>query len=126
MFKSDFKFIAKYFQTKRKNKQYIPTTEEIEHVDSLLKMFIALTGDKHFESLYNEGNLKNKKGGVTMCDIVQGFVDEGIVKGRAEEKADMIRKMLETKFATEQQIADLLKISVKEVKKIAKKVPVEA
>lgn len=38
---------------KRKNKQYIPTTEEIEHVDSLLKMFIALTGDKHFESLYN-------------------------------------------------------------------------
>ena len=126
MFKSDFKFVAKYFQTKRLNKQYVPTNDEITHVDSLLKMFIALTGDNYFESVYNDSNLKNKKGGVTMCDIVQGFVNEGIVKGRAEEKADMIRKMLETKFATEQQIADLLKISVKEVKKIAAKVPVEA
>ena len=126
MFKSDFRFVAKYFQTKRKNKHYIPTNEQIEHVDSLLKMFIALTGDNYFETVYNDSNFKNKKGGVTMCDIVQGFVNEGIVKGRAEGKADMIRKMLETKFATEQQIADLLKISVKEVKKIAAKVPVEA
>ena len=126
MFKSDFKFVAKYFQTKRKNKQYVPTNDEITHIDSLLKMFSALTGDNYFESVYNDSNLKNKKGGVTMCDIVQGFVNEGIVKGRAEEKADMIRKMLETKFATEQQIAELLKIPVKEVKKIAAKVPVEA
>ena len=126
MFKSDFKFVAKYFQTKRKNKEYVPTNDEITHIDSLLKMFSALTGDNYFESVYNDSNLKNKKGGVTMCDIVQGFVNEGIVKGRAEEKADMIRKMLETKFATEQQIAELLKIPVKEVKKIAAKVPVEA
>ena len=34
--------------------------------------------------------------------------------------------MLEAKLVTEQQIADLLKISVKEVKKIAAKVPVQA
>ena len=57
-----------------------------------------------------------------MCDIVQGFVQEG----RDQEKAELVRKMLDTKFATEQQIADLLKISVKEVKKIAAKVPVQA
>ena len=69
-------------------------------------MFTALSGDNYFETVYNDSNLKNKKGGVTMCDIVQGFVNEGIEKGRAEEKADMIRKMLETNFATEQQIAD--------------------
>ena len=56
-----------------------------------------------------------------MCDIVQGFVQ----KGRDQEKAELVRKMLDTKFATEQQIADLLKISVKEVKKIAAKVPVK-
>ena len=69
---------------------------------------IALTGDKHFESLYNEGNLKNKKGGVTMCDIVQGFVDEG----KAEGKAELIKKMLDANFVTPEQIANLLKISV--------------
>ena len=122
MFKSDFKFIAKYFQTKRKNKEYRPTNDEIVHVDSLLKMFTALTGDNYFETVYNDSNLKNKKGGVTMCDIVQGFVNEG----KEIRTAELVKKMLETNFATEQQIADLLKISVKEVKKIAARVPVEA
>ena len=57
-----------------------------------------------------------------MCDIVQGFVNEG----KKIRTAELVKKMLETHFATEQQIADLLKISVKEVKKIAAKVPVEA
>ena len=118
MFKSDFKFVAKYFQTKRKNKEYVPTNDEITHIDSLLKMFSALTGDNYFESVYNDSNLKNKKGGVTMCDIVQGFVNEG--------KEEVIRKMLEAKLVTPEQIAELLKIPVKEVKKIAAKVPVEA
>ena len=118
MFKSDFMFVAKYFQTKRKNKEYKPTNDEIVHIDSLLKMFSALTGDNYFESVYNDSNLKNKKGGVTMCDIVQGFVNEG--------KEEVIRKMLEAKLVTPEQIAELLKIPVKEVKKIAAKVPVEA
>ena len=85
-------------------------------------MFIALTGDRHFESLYNEGNSKKKKGGVTMCDIVQGFVDEG----REKEREELIRKMLDANLVTPEQIANLLNISVAEVKKIAKKVPVEA
>ena len=52
-FQSDFKFVAKYFQTKRLNKKYEPTNEEIKHVDALLKMFAALTGDKYFETIYN-------------------------------------------------------------------------
>ena len=117
MFQSDFKFIAQYFRAKRLNNNYVPTAEEIKHADELLKMFTALTGDKLFERAYNKVILE-KKGGITMCDIAQGFYNEG--------KEDLIRKMLESKFATEQQIADLLKISVEEVKKIAAKVPVQA
>ena len=128
MFKSDFKFVAKYFQAKRKNQKYKPTNEEIKHVDSLLKMFSALTGDNKFEKVYNEG-IKTK-GGVTMCEIVQGFINEGIKKGKAqgkaEEKAELIRRMLDENFATPQQIAGLLKISVREVNKLASKVPAEA
>ena len=134
MFKSDFRFVAKYFQTKRKNTEYIPENEEISHVDSLLKMFTALTGDNYFETVYNNSNEKKKEGGVTMCDIVQGFVRQGREEGRQtgrqegrqEGKAEMIKKMLETHFASEQQIADLLKISVNDVRMIAAKVPVEA
>ena len=115
-FQSDFKIVAKYFQSIRVKKNYKGSTEEIKHVDALLKMLSALTGDNSFEEVYNVGNLK--KGGVTMCEVVEKIKNEG--------KADLIRKMLDANLVTEQQIADLLKISVKEVKKIAAKVPVQA
>ena len=120
MFQSDFKIVAKYFQTVRLKREYKGTNEEIRHVDALLKMLSALTGDNSFEEVYNVGNLD--KGGVTMCEVVEKIKNEGVLAGKAE----LIRKMLDTNFATEQQIADLLKISVKEVKKIAAKVPVQA
>lgn len=84
----------------------------------------ALTGDNSFEEVYNVGNLD--KGGVTMCEVVEKIKNEGRNEGVLAGKAELIRKMLDTNFATEQQIADLLKISVKEVKKIAAKVPVQA
>ena len=121
LFQSDFKFVAQYFRAKRLNNNYVPTAEEIKHADELSKMFTALTGDKSFETAYNEVILK-KQGGITMCDIVEGFKNEG----RDEGKAELVRKMLDAKLVSEQQIADLLKISVEEVKKIAAKVPVQA
>jgi predicted transposase YdaD len=120
MFKSDFKIVAKYFQTVRRKKDYKGSKEEIRHVDALLKMLSVLTGDNSFEEIYNEGNLK--KGGVTMCDVVEKIENRGFNKGQEA----LARQMLEAKLVTEQQIADLLKISVKEVKKIAAKVPVQA
>ena len=116
MFQSDFKIVAKYFQAVRLKRNYKGSNEEIRHVDALLKMLSALTDDNSFEEVYNKGDLK--KGGVTMCEVVE--------KIKAEGKAELVRKMLEAKLVTEQQIADLLKISVKEVKKIAAKVPVKA
>ena len=125
MFQSDFKFVANYFRAKRLNKDYIPSSEELKHSNELMKMFTALTGDKSFETAYNKVILE-KKGGITMCDVVERIENKGADRGRIEERAELVRKMLDSKFATEQQIADLLKISVKEVKKIAAKVPVQA
>ena len=55
-----------------------------------------------------------------MCDIVEGFKNEG----RLEEKAELVRKMLDAKLVTEKQIADLLKISVEDVQKLTQTVPV--
>ncbi len=141
MFQSDFKFIAKYFQTKRKNKKYVPTNEEIKHVDSLLKMFSTLTGDNHFEAIYNNSIL-SKKGGVTMCDIVQSFVNEGIERGIEEGiergieegiergiekgKAELIANLIESDAGSIEQIAAWVKLPVSEVKKLAEKVQTKA
>ncbi|MDY3721881.1 MAG: hypothetical protein SOZ96_04740 [Treponema sp.] len=116
MFQSDFKIVAKYFQSIRIKKNYKGSTEEIRHVDALLKMLSALTGDNSFEEVYNVGNLK--KGGVTMCDVVE--------KIKAEGKEEIIRNLIESNAGTLEQIAAWVKLPVKEVKKIAAKVPVQA
>ena len=99
-------------------------------------MFSALTGDNSFEKVYNESN--SKKGGITMCDVVKRIRDdgrtegriegriEGITEGILEGKADVIRKMLDANALTIEQIAAWVKLPVKEVQKIARKVPVNA
>ncbi len=51
-----------------------------------------------------------------MCDVVERIENRG--------KADIIRKMLDAKALTVEQIADILKLPVEEVKKIAQMVPV--
>ena len=124
MFKSDFKIIAEYFRAKRLNQKYKGSQEKLKHANETLKMFSALTGDNSFEKVYNESN--SKKGGITMCDVVKRIRDDGRTEGILEGKADVIRKMLDANALTIEQIADILKLPVKEVQKIAKKVPVNA
>ena len=128
MFKSDFKIIAEYFRAKRLNQKYKGSQEKLKHANETLKMFSALTGDNSFEKVYNESNFK--KGGITMCDVVERIRNDGITEGRTEGilegKADVIRKMLDANALTIEQIADILKLPVKEVQKIARKVPVNA
>ena len=128
MFKSDFKIIAEYFRAKRLNQKYKGSKEKLKHANETLKMFSALTGDDSFEKVYNEGN--SKKGGITMCDVVERIRDEGITeginKGIAEEKERIIMNLIESNAGTIEQIAAWVKLPVKEVQKIARKVPVNA
>ena len=128
MFKSDFKIIAEYFRAKRLNQKYKGSKEKLKHANETLKMFSALTGDNSFEKVYNESN--SKKGGITMCDVVERIRDDGITeginKGIAEEKERIIMNLIESNAGTIEQIAAWVKLPVKEVQKIAKKVPVNA
>lgn len=128
MFKSDFKIIAEYFRAKRLKQKYIGSKEKLKHANETLKMFSALTGDDSFEKVYNAGNFK--KGGITMCDVVKRIRDEGITeginKGIAEEQERIIMNLIESNAGTIEQIAAWVKLPVKEVQKIARKVPVNA
>ncbi len=128
MFKSDFKIIAEYFRTKRLNQKYNGSKEKLKHANETLKMFSALTGDDSFEKVYNEGNFK--KGGITMCDVVERIRDDGRTEGRiegiAKEQERIIMNLIESNAGTIEQIAAWVKLPVKEVKKIAQKVPVNA
>ena len=120
MFKSDFKIIAEYFRAKRLNQKYKGSQEKLKHANETLKMFSALTGDNSFEKVYNEDN--SKKGGITMCDVVERIRNDG----RTEEKERIIMNLIESNAGTIEQIAAWVKLPVKEVQKIARKVPVNA
>ena len=124
MFKSDFKIIAEYFRAKRLNQKYKGSKEKLKHANETLKMFSALTGDDSFEKVYNEGNFK--KGGITMCDVVERIRNDGRTEGRTEEKERIIMNLIESNAGTIEQIAAWVKLPVKEVQKIARKVPVNA
>ena len=120
MFKSDFKIVAEYFRTRRLNQKYKGSKEKLKHANETLKMFSALTGDDSFEKVYNEGNFK--KGGITMCDVVERIRNDG----RTEGQERIIMNLIESNAGTIEQIAAWVKLPVKEVQKIAKKVSVNA
>ena len=124
MFKSDFKIIAEYFRAKRLNQKYKGSKEKLKHANETLKMFSALTGDNSFEKVYNEDN--SKKGGITMCDVVERIRNDGRTEGRTEEKERIIMNLIESNAGTIEQIAAWVKLPVKEVQKIARKVSVNA
>lgn len=124
MFKSDFKIIAEYFRAKRLNQKYKGSKEKLKHANETLKMFSALTGDDSFEKVYNAGNFK--KGGITMCDVVERIRNDGRTEGRTEEQERIIINLIESNAGTIEQIAAWVKLPVKEVQKIARKVPVNA
>lgn len=124
MFKSDFKIIAEYFRAKHLNQKYKGSKEKLKHANETLKMFSALTGDDSFEKVYNEGNFK--KGGITMCDVVERIRNDGRTEGRTEEQERIIMNLIESNAGTIEQIAAWVKLPVKEVQKIARKVPVNA
>ena len=77
-FKSDFRIVADFFAQKRKNKAYKPSSQKIKHVDELLKLMKAITGDTQYIAANKEG------GKETMCEIVDSFLKQGFDKGYDE------------------------------------------
>ena len=76
-FTSDFRIVADFFVQKSKNKHYQPSAEKIQHVDELLKLLAAFTGDPSYDELISSCT----EGDVTMCRFVDQFRNEGMELG---------------------------------------------
>lgn len=91
-FKSDMRVVVDYLA---EDKEYEPADQEIADIEGTMRMLYALTGDADF--INNIGLMQEyrRKGGrVTMCEVVDKFVQrgreqgikEGLEKGMQEEK----------------------------------------
>ena len=90
-FKSDFRILADYLYQMRVNRDYIADETTIEHVEELLTLMSAMTGDNRFEETINE--LKGKEN-VNMCEVLDRVEARGIEKGRIEGRQEGIINIL--------------------------------
>jgi hypothetical protein len=61
--------------------EYIPSAQEIQHVDEFLKLLQALTGDDRYFDVLNLLQKEAKKEGVNMCEILDKVENRGIAIG---------------------------------------------
>ena len=78
LFKSDFRILADYLYQMRVNKDYIADETIIEHVEELLTLMSAMTGDNRFEETINDLKGKEK---INMCEVLDRVEARGIEKG---------------------------------------------
>jgi hypothetical protein len=87
-FQSDYRHIAKLVWARANHASYEPDDTPIVHADETIKAASAVTGDSSYTDAYNELLKSKKEGNVTMCRIVEEFVEKGKVEGRAEGRAE--------------------------------------
>ena len=85
LFKSDFRILADYLYQMRENRDYIADDTNIAHVEELLTLMSAMTGDNRFEETINDFKGKEK---VNMCEVLDRVEDRGIEKGRLEGRQE--------------------------------------
>ncbi len=126
-FKSDMRVVVDYLA---EGKEYEPADQEIVDIGGTMCMLYALTGDEDFINNIGIMQERQKRGGrVTMCEVVDKFVQRGIKlgmeKGIREEKIrsatafvketimqkqskEYIKNMLQTCFQLKEEEADNL------------------
>ena len=92
LFQSDFKVVADYFVQKRENGDYIPSSQDLTHVQETLQLLSIMTNDNRFEEAYNTNTDGQKGGPRNMCDVLDKVesrgIEKGIAKGVAKGKAE--------------------------------------
>ena len=88
LFQSDFKVVADYFVQKRENGDYVPSSQDLTHVQETLQLLSIMTNDHRFEDAYNTSTDDRKGGPRNMCDVLDKVESRGIAKGVAKGKAE--------------------------------------
>lgn len=81
-FKSDFREVANYFIQVRKNNDYVPDNRTLKHVNEVLKLLSAVTGDRRFEDAYNDSMSERS------MNMSEAALDKIEARGKAEGKAE--------------------------------------
>ena len=86
MFKSDFRLVADFFIKRRINPKYSSKDKtKIRHIEEVLKLMSAFTGDKRYESILSSPEAKEVN---NMCEVADYLWNGGKAEGKAEGLAE--------------------------------------
>lgn len=120
LFKSDFGIVADYFVQKRMTGDYIGSSEDIKHIDEVMKL-LAVFADKRFMDNMVISNSKGRPR--NMCEVLDRIEEkgrtEGIEKGISIGEIKGQVTLLADRFHySDEDIAKELNISIHQVKYI--------
>ncbi len=94
MFQSDFRIVADYFVQMRENGNYLPSSQEIAHVQETLQLLSVMTNDHRFEEAFHEGS-KEEGGHYNMCEVLDRVENKGMEKGE-DMVTLLVKKLLDS------------------------------
>lgn len=102
-FQSDMRIVVDYLA---EGGNYVPTGQPIRHLEALLLLLEALTGDTRYGEIVPEMLKQERKGGqVTMCDLIEKYEQKGIQKGI--QKGLRRVNLLNQRLLSDQRFEDL-------------------
>ena len=85
LFKSDFRVLVDYLYQVRTNRNYNPEKYFVQHMQEVLDLMSAMTGDTIFEKSIENTKIKEAH---YMCDVIHAMIDEGVERGRKEGREE--------------------------------------
>lgn len=118
LFKSDFRIVADYFVNSYNNENYEPDNTIITHVDEFLKLMKVLTGDNRYEELCTSFSESDRRGGISMCKVLDAREQRGLTKGLAKGDAtrliSIVNNFIKKNGTPLDETLDILSVSLEE------------
>ena len=116
MFRSDFRIVADYFVQMRKNRDYQPSKETMDHVHEVLQLLSVMTDDTRFEEMQNYV----QRSGSNMCEVLDAVESRGRMKSAVNTLKRYIRRQMPIDTQVLEDIAEDNELTVEKVRSIAK------
>lgn len=118
-FKSDFREIAGFFKKKRMGENPLTSENELKHPYAIMEFISVFTQDRSYlDSIDYLANIRKTGGTMNMCAVADALKTEGRREGRLEGRLEGKVELLVEMNYEDTDIADKLKISVEEVRRI--------
>lgn len=114
-FQSDFRVVVDYFVQMREKNDYVPSEQNLVHVQETLQLLHVLTGDHRFEDICNDDTVKNLSEGrtINMCEVMDRAEKRGEERaakkyeGALKEKDRMLQEQGNKIHRMEKEILNL-------------------